>query len=60
MDTNERQDIDSKESDKEQKPLADESPAEKLDDSSGVPSVVPGAENPDSEEIKEEKGPNTE
>ena len=44
----------------EPKPGSDESPTEKLDQSSRPASPVPGAENPESKEIKEEKGPNTE
>lgn len=58
MNTNKRQDINPRESDHEQKPAPDRSPAEELG-TPGVGSVVPGAENPDSE-IKQEIGPNTE
>jgi hypothetical protein len=43
-----------------QKPKQEESPAEKLEVNPPTGSLVPGPENPDSEEIKEEKSPNTE
>ena len=59
MDTNERHDTNSKESEDRQKPESDKSPGEKLDKTARSFTAVPGAENPDSE-IKEEKGPNTE
>jgi hypothetical protein len=40
---------------------AEQSPSEKLEgDKTGTGSLVPGAENPESEEIKQEKSPNTE
>ena len=42
----------------EQEAVAPESPMEKLDETPAVP--VPGVENPNSKEIKNEKGPNTE
>ncbi|HEX8136612.1 MAG TPA: hypothetical protein VF544_03385 [Pyrinomonadaceae bacterium] len=46
---------------KEEEPAAEQSPSEKLEgDKTGTGSLVPGAENPDSEEIKQEKSPNTE
>ena len=44
----------------EQKPESDESPAEKLEKDPPTGSLVPGSENPESTEIKEEKSPNTE
>lgn len=44
----------------EQTPAAEPSPSEKLEDSQPTGSLVPGAENPDSEEIKKEVNPNTE
>jgi hypothetical protein len=37
-----------------------ESPAEKLEIKPPTGSLIPGPENPESEEIKEEKSPNTE
>jgi hypothetical protein len=43
-----------------QKPEIEESPAEKLEATPPTGSLIPGPENPDSEEIKEEKKPNTE
>lgn len=43
-----------------QKPAQEESPAEKLEVNPPTGSLVPGPENPDSPEIKEEKSPNTE
>ena len=46
--------------DNEQKPAAEQSPAEKLEDTTPTGSLVPGAENPESDEIKSEKSPNTE
>ena len=59
MNTNKREDINSRESDHKQKPAPDRSPDGELGTAPGVGSVVPGAENPDSE-IKQETGPNTE
>ena len=47
-------------SDEEQKPKAVESPSEKLEEEKPTGSLVPGAENPESEEIKQEKNLNTE
>jgi hypothetical protein len=44
----------------EQKPQQEESPSEKLEANPPAGSLIPGPENPDSEEIKEEKNPNTE
>ena len=44
----------------EQKPEQEESPAEKLEVNPPTGSLIPGAENPESEEIKEEINPNTE
>jgi hypothetical protein len=44
----------------EQKPVQEESPSEKLEMNPPSGSLVPGAENPESEEIKEERSPNTE
>jgi hypothetical protein len=43
-----------------QKPSAEESPAEKLERNPPSGSLIPGPENPESKEIKEEKSPNTE
>ncbi len=40
--------------------MATESPEEKLRDDAPVASETPGAENPESETIKEEKNPNSE
>lgn len=36
------------------------SPSEKLEENPPTGSLVPGAQNPESEEIKDEKNPNTE
>jgi hypothetical protein len=48
-------------SDQEQKPATEQSPSEKLEgDKTGTGSLIPGAENPESDEIKQEKSPNTE
>lgn len=48
-------------SEEEQKPASEQSPSEKLEgDKTGTGSLIPGAENPESEEIKQEKSPNTE
>lgn len=44
----------------EQKPEQAESPSEKLEMNPPTGSLVPGAENPESQEIKEERSPNTE
>ena len=46
--------------DPQEKPLNEQSPSEKLEDKAPVTSSVPGAENPESEEIKQEINPNTE
>lgn len=43
-----------------EKPLAEQSPSEKLEDSAPVASSIPGAENPASTEIKRETNFNTE
>ena len=43
-----------------QKPATEESPAEKLEETTPTGSLIPGPENPESVEIKEEKSPNTE
>lgn len=37
-----------------------ESPSEKLEDGKPVGSTVPGAQNPESDEVKKEINPNTE
>ena len=42
------------------KPETEESPAEKLEANPPTGSLVPGPENPESEEIKQERSPNTE
>jgi len=47
-------------SEQDEKPKVVESPSEKLEDEKPTGSLVPGAENPDSEEIKNEKNLNTE
>jgi hypothetical protein len=47
-------------SEQEQKPKTEESPSEKLEEEKPTGSLVPGAENPESKEIKEEKSLNTE
>jgi len=44
----------------EQKPATVESPAEKLEGTTPTGSLIPGPENPESKEIKEERNPNTE
>lgn len=44
----------------EQKPEQEESPSEKLEMNPPTGSLVPGAENPESQEIKAERSPNTE
>jgi len=59
MNIDKKQDLNSREFEHEQKPAPDRSPDEELVTAPGVGSVVPGAENPDSE-IKQETGPNTE
>jgi len=50
----------SRAADQEEKPKAEESPSEKLEEETPTGSLVPGAENPESEEIKQEKNLNTE
>jgi hypothetical protein len=57
MEENERQ---RKPTNQEQQPSAEQSPTEKLEDVKPTGSLVPGAENPESEEIKKEINPNTE
>jgi len=47
-------------SDEDQKPKIKESPSEKLEDEKPTGSLIPGAENPESDEIKREKNLNTE
>jgi hypothetical protein len=44
----------------EEKPTPEESPSEKLEGDPPTGSLIPGPENPDSEEIKNEVNPNTE
>ena len=44
----------------EQKPTQEESPAEKLETNPPTGSLTPGAENPESKEVKKETNPNTE
>lgn len=44
----------------EQKPQPEESPSEKLEGTPPTGSLIPGPENPESEEIKDEVNPNTE
>ncbi|MGB9181771.1 MAG: hypothetical protein WCB68_21250 [Pyrinomonadaceae bacterium] len=43
-----------------EKPAVEESPSEKLEEKKVTDSLIPGAQNPDSEEIKQEVNPNTE
>lgn len=43
-----------------QKPTPEESPSEKLEGDPPTGSLIPGPENPESEEIKKEVNPNTE
>lgn len=50
----------SRASDQEEKPQVEESPSEKLEEEKPTGSLIPGAENPESEEIKHEKNLNTE
>ena len=50
----------SRPSNDEQKPLTEQSPSEKLQTETPISPATPGAENPDSEEIKQEVQPNTE
>ena len=57
MEENERQGDNASD---EQKPQQEESPSEKLEGDPPAGSLVPGPENPESEEIKDEKSPNTE
>ena len=44
----------------EQQPAVEKGPTEKLQDDHKPVSQIPGAENPESEEIKQEVNPNTE
>jgi hypothetical protein len=44
----------------EQQPTAELSPSEKLEDITPTGSLIPGAQNPESKEIKKEINPNTE
>jgi hypothetical protein len=44
----------------ERQPATELSPSEKLEDVTPTGSLVPGAENPESKEIKKEINPNTE
>jgi hypothetical protein len=57
MEENERQ---NKPTNEEQQPTDELSPSEKLEDVKPTGSLVPGAENPESKEIKREINPNTE
>ena len=41
-------------------PETEESPSEKLESNPPTGSLVPGPENPESKEIKQERSPNTE
>ncbi len=43
-----------------QRPAPEESPSEKLEVNTPTGSLIPGPENPESEEIKKEVNPNTE
>ncbi|HYH87301.1 MAG TPA: hypothetical protein VEX60_17750 [Pyrinomonadaceae bacterium] len=44
----------------ERKPLEIQSPTDKIEGQPAEGSPLPGAENPDSQEVKEEVNPNTE
>jgi hypothetical protein len=44
----------------DEKSEAEKSPTEKIEGEKPTGSLIPGAENPDSPEIKEEKSPNSE
>jgi hypothetical protein len=57
MDANEKQNEPTNE---EEKQTAELSPSEKLEGVQPSGSLVPGAQNPESEEIKSEVNPNTE
>jgi hypothetical protein len=57
MSENERQDDSVNE---DQNPTAELSPSEKLEDVTPTGSLIPGAQNPESKEIKKEVNPNTE
>ncbi len=49
-----------RETDNEQPPPVEQSPAEKLRGSTPLGSQIPGVQNPESPEIKKELNPNTE
>jgi hypothetical protein len=57
MDENEKQ---NEATNEDQTPTAELSPSEKLEGVKPSGSLVPGAQNPESEEIKSEVNPNTE
>jgi hypothetical protein len=57
MEENEKQ---NEPTNKEQQPEAELSPSEKLEDVTPTGSLIPGAQNPESKEIKKEINPNTE
>jgi hypothetical protein len=57
MEENEKQ---NEPTNKEQQPTDELSPSEKLEDVTPTGSLIPGAENPESKEIKKEINPNTE
>jgi len=57
MNQDERQDDSVNE---DQNPTAELSPSEKLEDVTPTGSLIPGAQNPESKEIKKEVNPNTE
>jgi hypothetical protein len=57
MEENDKQ---NKATDEEQQPTNELSPSEKLEDVTPTGSLIPGAENPESKEIKKEINPNTE
>lgn len=57
MEENEKQDETTNE---EQKTTAELSPSEKLEGVTPTGSLIPGAQNPESKEIKKEINPNTE
>jgi hypothetical protein len=44
----------------EVKPLADQSPSEKLENETPISPATPGVESSESDEVKEETSPNTE
>jgi len=57
MNQDERQD---ESANPEEQPTSELSPSEKLEDVRPTGSLVPGAQNPESKEIKKEINPNTE